>query len=203
MSGDEMIGPLAYLGVFMATVLEGEAVFLAAAVLAQAGRLDPLCVFAAAALGGSAGDQLYFYALRGRPGRWLDRLPAWARRRDCVTRCVARHATAIILACRFLPSLRVAIPAACALSGVSPLRFSLLSFVSSLAWAGSVISVVAWVGPASLARLGVEAWWAPIVPAAALLLISGWLASKTRRVAATPISASAVLFGRRPPTHSS
>jgi len=68
-------GLAAYLAVFVATVVEGEVVFVGATVLVHLGRLDAGGVFAAAALGGSIGDQLYFYALRGRFHRFLDRFP--------------------------------------------------------------------------------------------------------------------------------
>jgi membrane protein DedA with SNARE-associated domain len=169
---------LAYLGVFVATVVEGEVAFVAATVLVYQGRLDAFGVFAAAALGGSVGDQLYFYALRGRLGLWLDRVPVWARRRDFVIARVRSRASAMILACRFLPGLRVAIPAACALAGIAPLRFTTLSLLSSLAWAAAVMALVAWIGPASLAELGWRAWWTPLVPAALVVALTWWLARR-------------------------
>jgi membrane protein DedA with SNARE-associated domain len=168
----------AYLGVFAATVVEGEVVFVGATVLVSQGRLDALGVFAAAALGGSVGDQLYFYALRGRLRTWLDHIPMWARRRDLVIARVRRHASAMILACRFLPGLRVAIPAACAYAGISPLRFSTLSLLSSVAWAAAVMAVVAWIGPASLAELGWRGWWTPLVPAVLVVGLTWWLARR-------------------------
>jgi membrane protein DedA with SNARE-associated domain len=59
----------------------------------------------------------------------------------------------MILACRFLPGLRIAIPAACACADVSPARFSALSLLSSLGWAAAVMAIVAWIGPASLGGL--------------------------------------------------
>jgi membrane protein DedA with SNARE-associated domain len=170
----------AYLGVFVATVVECEVVFVGATVLVHQGRLDAAGVFAAAALGGSIGDQLYFYALRGRLHRWLDRFPTWSRRRDLIVERVRRHASAMILACRFLPGLRVAIPAACAYAGVAPLRFTSLSFLSSLAWAAAVMSFIVWLGPASFAELGVRAWWTPVVPALLVLAFTWWLARKER-----------------------
>lgn len=173
-------GLLAYGGVFLATVVEGEVVFVAATVLVHQGRLDAAGVFAAAALGGSVGDQLYFYALRGRLHRWLDRFPTWTRRRDLIVDRVRGHASAMILACRFLPGLRVAIPAACACANVSPLRFTTLSLLSSLAWAAAVMSFIVWLGPASLAELGVRAWWTPVVPAVLVLVFTWWLARVER-----------------------
>ena len=175
MSVLEWGGPLAYLGVFVATVVEGEVVFVAATVLVQMGRLEPAGVYTAAALGGSIGDQIYFYVLRGRLRTWLDRFPTWVRRRDFIIHRVRRNSSAMILLCRFLPGLRVAIPAACAYADVGPLRFSTLSLFSSLGWAAAIMGTIAWLGPASFAELGIKAWWTPLVPAALVLSFLLWL----------------------------
>ena len=175
MNLQEWSGPLAYLAVFVATVIEGEVVFVAATVLVQMGHLEAVGVYAAAALGGSVGDQLYFYALRGRLGHWVDRFPTWTRRRDRIVGKVRVHANAMILACRFLPGLRVAIPAACAIADVPPVRFSLLSLVSSMAWAAVIMGFVGWLGPTSFAQLGLRGWWTPLVPATLVILFFWWL----------------------------
>lgn len=164
-----------YLAVFLATVIEGEVVFVAATVLVQMGRLEPVGVYTAAALGGSVGDQIYFYVLRGRLRPWLDRFPTWARRRDFVIHRVRHNASAMILLCRFLPGLRVAIPAACAYADVRPLRFSALSLFSSLGWAAAIMGTITWLGPVSFAELGIKAWWTPLVPALLVLSFVLWL----------------------------
>jgi membrane protein DedA with SNARE-associated domain len=176
MTWAEWSGPLAYLGVFVATVVEGEVVFVAATVLVHTGHLSGAGVYTAATLGGSIGDQIYFYALRGRLRGWLDRFPTWAKRRDRIIARVRRNASAMILACRFLPGLRVAIPAACAYAGVPPVRFSVLSLVSSLAWAAAVMGLIVWIGPTSFAQLGVRGWWTPLIPAALVIAFTYWLA---------------------------
>ncbi len=180
MSLAHFAGPLAYLGVFIATVIEGEVVFVAATVLVQMGKLDAVGVYCAAALGGSLGDQLYFYSLRGRLNRWLDFFPGWSRRRDLIIARVRTNATAMILLCRFLPGLRVAIPAARASADVAPLRFPVLSLPSSLAWAAVIMGFLGWLGPTSFAQLGVKAWWTPIVPAGLVLGFVVWLGRATR-----------------------
>jgi membrane protein DedA with SNARE-associated domain len=169
---------LAYLGVFIATAIEGEVVFVAATLLVRTGHLQAAGVYAAAALGGSVGDQIYFYALRGRLRSLIDRYPKWAGRRDRVVEKVRRHASAMILACRFLPGLRIAIPAACAYADVSPALFTLLSLLSSLGWAATVMGFVAWLGPISLEELGLKAWWTPLVPAALVIAFTYWLGRK-------------------------
>lgn len=174
MSLADWTGPLAYVAVFLATVIEGEVVFVGAAVLVHLGHLDALGVYAAAALGGSVGDQIYFYVLRGRMC-WLDRFPTWSRRRDRIVARVRRNASVMILACRFLPGLRVAIPAACAYAQVSSARFTTLSLVSSFGWAAAVMGLIAYLGPASFAELGIKAWWTPLVPATFVIAFTYWL----------------------------
>jgi membrane protein DedA with SNARE-associated domain len=108
-------------------------------------------------------------------GRWLDRFPTWATRRGRIVARVRRHASSMILASRFLPGLRVAIPAACACAGVRPLRFSSLSLVSSFLWAAAVMAFVSWLGPASLHELGGSGWWTALVPAALVVGFGWWL----------------------------
>lgn len=179
-------GGLAYLGIYLAAVLEGEVVFTMAAVLVHQGRLHGAGVFFAAALGGSTGDQFFYYLVRGilhgRLRRWLARFPALARRQDAIIQRVRRHQKAMVLACRFLPGLRVAIPAACAYAGVPAWVFSGLNLVGGFLWAGTIMFVVAWGGPDVLAWLGLRGWWAPLLPAALVLLFFRWLARESRRL---------------------
>jgi undecaprenyl-diphosphatase len=172
-------GGLAYVAVFIAAVVEGEVVFVAASVLVGRGELHPLGVLLAGALGGTAGDQFFFYVLRGRLHRWLDRFPGVARRHRAITARVTRHSTAIVLASRFLPGLRTAIPAACAYGGVKPLKFSGLNMVSALAWASAILSIVAWGGPAAMSWIGLKGWWGIAVPAVLIVVFFQWLSRST------------------------
>jgi membrane protein DedA with SNARE-associated domain len=178
-------GQLAYLAVFLAAAVEGEVVFVAASVLVTMGQLSPLGVFVAAALGGSAGDQFFFYALRGRLRSWLMRFPRLARRQEQLVKRMQRHATPLIVACRFLPGLRIAIPVACAYAGIPAFRFTTFNLIGSLAWAGVILLLVTRVGPASLAHLGLDAWWTPVLPAVLIVVFFHWLgrSSKTLETA--------------------
>ena len=181
MNLDSWHGQMAYLAVFIAAIIEGEVVLVAASVLVSLGKLDFWGVFFAAALGGSAGDQFYFYALRGRLRNWLDRFPALQRKQEQVSIFVRKNTTGLILASRFLPGLRMAIPIACAHADVSPVRFSFFSLISSAGWAAAVLLAVAHYGPATLAYFGVNVWWAPIVPALVILTLFSlfrWLSQK-------------------------
>ena len=73
------------------------------------------------------------------------------------------HEALIILAGRFLPGLRTAIPVACAYADVPPLKFSALNLVSGFAWAGSIMLFVK-LGSNALSAFGLNAWWGPLIP---------------------------------------
>jgi len=180
MSAVNLSGQLAYIVIFLAAAIEGEVVFVAASVLVALGRLHPLGVFLAAALGGSAGDQFFFYALRGRLRAWLRRFPRLVRREEQLVKRVQQRSVPLIVGCRFLPGLRIAIPVACAYAGVPALRFTTLNFIGSLAWAGFVLFLVSWLGPASLEHLGMNSWWAPILPAVLVVIFFHWIGRSSR-----------------------
>ena len=167
-------GSLVYLSVFGAAILEGEIYYSKVCADAIAGRLAWFPVLVAGALGGAAGDQIWFYVLRGRR-HWLDRFPKLARFRDTVSERVRTHETGMVLASRFLPGLRTAIPIACAYAGMSPLKFSALNLTSAFAWAASIMLFVK-TGTTTLSSLGLTAWWGPFIPAIAVILFFRWLA---------------------------
>ena len=171
---------LLYLPIFLFAILEGEIYYIAMCVAASAGKLRWEGVLIAGALGGAAGDQLWFYLLRGHI-HWLDRYPWLARHRNAVVHRVRAHQTLMVLISRFPPGLRIAIPVACAYAGVKPLRFSALNLLSAFAWAGSIMLVVARLGPHALKAIGLEGWWGAIVPAVLVLAFFRWLARPPRK----------------------
>jgi membrane protein DedA with SNARE-associated domain len=167
---------LKYAGIFLSAAIEGEVVYVAAVVLTFQGKLNPIGVLVAGACGGSFGDQAYFYLLRSaRLSHWLDRFPSLVRRRDRICDKVHRHSSKLILASRFLPGLRIAIPTACAYAGIEPLRFSTLSLISGFAWASAIMMLVTYLGATSLHELGIQGWWAPVIPAVLVLVFFRWL----------------------------
>ena len=171
---------LLYFPVFLFAILEGEVYYVSACVAASLGKLNWAAVMVAGALGGSAGDQLWFYVLRGRLG-WLDRFPWLARHHAGVSARVHAHETAMLLASRFLPGLRIAIPAACAYARVNPVKFSALNMASAFAWAGAIMLVVIRLGPGVLSAIGLRGWWSPIVPAVLVVIFFRWLGRPRKR----------------------
>jgi membrane protein DedA with SNARE-associated domain len=170
---------LPYIPIFVFAIIEGEIYYIAMCVAAAAGKLSWAGVWLAGALGGSTGDQLWFYVLRGRI-HWLDRFPRLRRHRDDVIARVRAHQDLMVLASRFLPGLRVAIPVACAYAGVPRLRFSTLNLISAFAWAGAIMLVIAKLGPDAMAAFGLRGWWGPLVPAALVLIFFRWLGRSPR-----------------------
>jgi len=170
---------LLYLSIYVAAIIEGEAYYILQCSLAVNGTLYWPAVLVAGALGGATGDQFWFYLLRGRV-HWLDRYPKVARFERRVSRHVHDHESLIILAGRFLPGLRTAIPAACAVADVAPHKFSALNLVSAFAWASTIMLLVKG-GALTMGVLGLRAWWAPFIPAALLLLFVFWVGRPARR----------------------
>jgi len=164
-----------YFGVFAAAMVEGEVAFVVAATLVGRGYLDPFGVVAAGAAGAAAGDQFYFYLLRGRLRRWLDRFESIARRGRRLSARVQRHQVPTVLLIRFAPGLRIALAAACAYAGVNPWRFSLLNLISAVCWAVSLLVFIAWLGPTYLQSMGLSGWWSALVPALVILLVFRFL----------------------------
>src|SRR5579862_9710958 len=100
---------LVYVPIFIFAILEGEIYYITMCVAVAAGKLDWAGVLVAGALGGSTGDQIWFYLLRGRI-HWLDRYPWLRRHRDAVVDRVNANQTLMLLISRFPPGLRIAIP---------------------------------------------------------------------------------------------
>jgi membrane protein DedA with SNARE-associated domain len=149
---------LVYLAIVLAAIVEGEIAYVAAATLVAHGHLNPAGVILAGAMGAAIGDQAYFYAFRGRLPRWVARYPALERKAAPLVARVRRHETAMVLFIRFAPGLRVALAAACAYADVPPVKFSILNSAAALTWSVALLTLVAWVGPASFAALGLSGW---------------------------------------------
>jgi membrane protein DedA with SNARE-associated domain len=152
-----------YAGVLVAAIVEGEIAYIAAATLVAQGRLHPLGVLVAGAVGAAIGDQAYFFAFRGRLPRWMARYPRLQRRAAPLLDRVRRHDALMVLLIRFAPGLRIAIAAACAWADVSALKFSALNLLSAFVWASALLALVGWFGPAYLADWGLGGWKGALV----------------------------------------
>jgi membrane protein DedA with SNARE-associated domain len=186
MTPESIGGPMVYVGILIAAMVEGEVAYVLAATLVSHGYLNPVAVVLAGATGASLGDQAYFYLLRGRLRRWLDRYASIARRGHTLVSVVRRHEVPVVLMIRFAPGLRIVLAAACAYAGVAPLRFSVLNVLASAGWAVGLLFLVAWVGPTYLPALGISGWWSTLVPALLIVIAFRLVARLERRALMDP-----------------
>lgn len=135
-----------YLAILFAAFWEGEAVLITAGTLCGAGLLDWRLTILAAAIGGSAGDQIYFYAAHERAARAVKKSKRLTRWYPKVSRFVLRHGTVAVLLSRFAAGLRITIPLVCATAGMPAKKYSVLNLVSGFAWASFWVAVTYQIG---------------------------------------------------------
>lgn len=137
-----------YFLILGAAFWEGEVVLWTAGWLCGAGYLDWRLTILAAAIGGSAGDQVYFYAAHERAARAINknkRLRKWYPK---ISRVVLRHSTVAVLLSRFMAGLRISIPLVCATAGMPARKYSTLNLISGFLWASFWVSITYQVGAA-------------------------------------------------------
>ncbi len=127
-----------YLAVGVGTLLEGEAVLLAAGAMAHRGLLSLPLVIAAAFVGSVLGDQAWFLVGRRFGREFLLRRPALAAHAAVVQRWVASFGTLFVLGFRFMYGLRTVTPVVLGATGYPGLRFVVLNMVSAALWAAAV-----------------------------------------------------------------
>ena len=135
-----------YFAILFAAFWEGEAVLITAGTLCGAGLLDWRLTILAAAIGGSAGDQIYFYAAHERAARAIKKSKRLSRWYPKVSRFVLRHGTVAVLLSRFAVGLRITIPLVCATAGMPAKKYSVLNLVSGFAWASFWVAVAYQIG---------------------------------------------------------
>jgi len=135
-----------YFAILAAAFWEGEAVLITAGALCGAGYLDWRWTILAAAIGGSAGDQIYFYAAHERAARAINKSKRLRKWYPKVSKFVLRHSTIAVLLSRFAAGLRITIPLVCATAGMPARKYSILNLISGFAWASFWVAVTYQVG---------------------------------------------------------
>jgi len=135
-----------YLALLFAAFWEGEAVLITAGMLCGAGLLDWRLTILAAAIGGSAGDQVYFYAAHQRAARAIQKSKRLRKWYPKVSKFVLRHSTLAVLLSRFAAGLRITIPLVCATAGMPAKKYSTLNLISGFAWASFWVAVTYQIG---------------------------------------------------------
>lgn len=178
----DLIQHYGYLAVFIGTVLEGETVLIMAGFAAHRGYLELGWVVTVAALGGFAGDQVFFTIGRLRGHQVLASFPAVRAQSARVQQLVNRYHTWLIVGVRFIYGLRIAGPVLLGMSDVPHLRFAAFNLLGALIWATLIGGAGYLFGQAVELFLEDAKRYEAIV--LGLILLGGigvWLYRKTRR----------------------
>jgi phosphatidylglycerol lysyltransferase len=170
---------VSYLILFLGTLVEADAALIAAAFLAHRGRLNLAAVIAVCIAATLTANQFWFWLgrLKGRAflegrlqtDRKLQRIHGWLERRG----------TLVIPASRFLYGFRVAIPVAYGASGTPPLRFTVLEFISAVAW-GAVVGLGGYAFGATLEILLADLERYELAVAAVVIVVGAVFALRRR-----------------------
>ena len=188
----EFVTTYGYLAVLLGTLLEGETVLLLAGFAAHQGHLSMYAVLLIAFMGGTLGDQAFFWAGRHWGGALLARFPSVRARSLRVGDLLRRWDAALVFAIRFMYGLRIAGPILMGALHFDRKRFACFNALGAAFWsvliggAGYMLGHSLQVMLGDLADYEGALWWAlvgVIVGAGVLHRIAGWVRLR-RRLAA-------------------
>jgi membrane protein DedA with SNARE-associated domain len=137
----DLLSQYGYFALFAGCILEGETLLLLAGIAAHGGYLSYPIVVLVAFVGGTLGDQIYFFVGRrygdALLGRWTHLEVPAAR----VRRLIDRHSALLIVAVRFMYGLRLIGPVVIGMSSVSTWRFVVFNMIGAAIWALGVSGV--------------------------------------------------------------
>ena len=119
---------------FVGAVCEGETVLNLAGLAAHRGYLRVSALIVLGALGGLAGDQLFFFVGRRAGSRVWRRFPRLKPAADRVASMVERRPVATVFAVRFLYGLHTAGPIAIGMSAMPWSTFAVANAAGALVW---------------------------------------------------------------------
>ena len=111
----------------LGSVFEGDATLISASFLAHQGLLSLPLVVVTAAFSTTGANEVYYLVARRRGRIQWERKAAKQLYYRKVQAWLQRRGSLLMLFSRFIFGLRIAIPAACGASGMSPLRFFALN----------------------------------------------------------------------------
>jgi membrane protein DedA with SNARE-associated domain len=131
----QLLSDYGYWAVFVGSLLEGETILALAGFAAHQGYLSLPATIAIAFVGGTLGDQVFFWIgrLGGQPV--LDRFPRSALGVRRVQDLLDRHHAPIIVGIRFMYGLRILGPIVIGTCNVAGWRFALFNAIGAAIWA--------------------------------------------------------------------
>lgn len=131
----QFVASYGYAAVLAGTLLEGETILLLAGFAAQQGHLSFALVVFVAFIGGTTGDQVFFWCGRRWGVRLQERFPNLRVRMASTALLLKRWDATLIVVVRFLYGLRIAGPIAMGALGVGRMRFAIFNAVGAAIWA--------------------------------------------------------------------
>ncbi|MFN8096103.1 MAG: hypothetical protein U0599_28465 [Vicinamibacteria bacterium] len=192
-----------YALLFAGIAVEGEAVLLAAGLLARHDFFRLPVVIAIAVAANSFADQFYSSSRAARAAAWVEKRFGRSPRFQSLMAGMSRHAFGLLVVSRFAYGLRIAIPAACGVVGMGVVAFTLVDLLAGLLWAVPVAgglrlrrrrrhraasrasTATRWRSRVGLAGAA-AAWLGSLAPRAAGRALGGSSASPTSRRSSTP-----------------
>jgi len=135
MSLAQLLADYGYLAVFIGSLLEGETILVLAGFAAHQGYLSLTLTLTIAFVGGTLGDQIFFWLGRAWGQSLLDRLPRSEHRVRRVAELLERHHAPVIIGIRFMYGLRIIGPIVIGACEVPLWRFAVLNMVGAAIWA--------------------------------------------------------------------
>lgn len=135
----ELIKEYGYIILFIWSIAEGETGLVMAGVLSHTGDMTLSIAIVVAALGGFAGDQIYFYIGRYNKSYIHSEFRAHRRKFALSHLLLKKYGWPIIFIQRYLYGLRTILPMAIGLTRYDAKKFALINLLSAFAWAGITI----------------------------------------------------------------
>ena len=135
MSLAQLLADHGYVAVFIASLLEGETILVLAGFAAHQGLLSLPLTLTLAFIGGTLGDQFFFWLGHRWGTSLLRRIPGSDQRAQRVRELLGRYDALLIVGIRFMYGLRIIGPIAMGTGGVSPWRFVRYNVLGAAIWA--------------------------------------------------------------------
>jgi membrane protein DedA with SNARE-associated domain len=123
-----------YVLIFLGCIIEGDATLLASAFLAHRGSLNFVAVLVTAALASTLANEAVYHLSRTRSRAYFEKKiskhPKYAR----VQHWIRRRSILLLLFSRYIFGFRLAIPAACGMTGMPPVVFFFVNAVGAALW---------------------------------------------------------------------
>ena len=141
MSPESLLQDFGYLAVFVGTILEGEAILVAAGFFASRQHLDPVGVGVVAFAGAYLGHLFWFWLGRAHGVRLIDRFPKMKRHFGKGVRVFERYGVTAIILTQWLYGLRITCTVIIGMSRIGLLKFLVYQAVSCALWVVVITAV--------------------------------------------------------------